>query len=168
MEVFPVEIALKGETIWLGWVFPEEGGAFFLTDEDRLIFSCDDSDDLMRSVVRVFPDAQVGVASFFDFDSIVGKFSKSLTIESDFALDVWNLVTDLYRTFGGTDTTFSERHMDVYRRLFSQSESAPIVGVRKVRLSTRDMEVVREVLWDGVELFAQKIGIAKAARGQAT
>lgn len=146
MEVFPVEIALNREAVWLGWVSPEDGGASFLTKEDRLIFSCNGSDNLMWEVMRMFPGAQFGVASFFDLDSIVGKFSKNLILEGDFALNVWNLLTDLYHTFGGADTTFSERHVDVYRRLFSQSESAPIVGVRRVRLSTHDMEVVREVL----------------------
>lgn len=168
MEVFPVEIALKGEAVWLGWVSPDDGDASFLTKEDRLIFSCNGSDSLMWEVTRIFPGAQFGVASFFDLDSIVGKFSKSLILEGDFALDVWNLLTDLYHTFGGTDTTFSERHVDVYRRLFSHSESAPIVGVRRVRLSTRDMEVVREVLLEGVELFAQRVEVAKAARSLAT
>lgn len=30
MDVFPVGITLKGETVWLGWVSPDDADAFFL------------------------------------------------------------------------------------------------------------------------------------------
>jgi len=38
---------------------------------------------------------------------------------------------------------------------------------KRAQLSVRDIEVVREVLLEGIELFAQKIRTAKTARSQA-
>ena len=164
MEVFPVEIALRGETVWLGWVSPDDGDEFFLTNNGCLIFSCSGKDGLMQEVAKVFPDAKLDVESFFDFDSIVEGLDGDVVLEGDFALNTWNLLTDLYHTFGGEDKMFFESHLEVYSRLFSQSEVAPLVEVQKVKLSTHDKQVVREVLLEGVELLTQKIRIAKMAR----
>ena len=167
MEVFPVKIAIKGEVIWFGWVSPEDGSDFFLTNNGCLIFSCDGKDELMREVMAVFPDAQMEIESFFDLDSAVGVAGRGAVLEGDLALDIWNLLTDLHHTFGGGGTMFLESHREVYSRLFSQSEVASWVDVQRVQLSARDIEVVREVLLEGIELFAQKIRIAKIARSQA-
>lgn len=167
MEVFPVKIALKGEVIWLGWVSTEDGHELFLTNNGCLIFSCDGRDELIRAVMAIFPDVQAGIESFFDFDSVVGRTGREVVLEGDLALDTWNLLTDLHHTFGGEGTMFLESHREVYSRLFSQSEVASWVDVQRAQLSVRDKEVVREVLLEGIELFAQKIGIAKAARNQA-
>jgi len=167
VEVFPVKIAIKGEVIWLGWVFPENGNALFLTNNGCLIFSCDGKDELVREVMAVFPDAQMEIESFFDLDSAVGVAGRGAVLEGDLALDIWNLLTDLHHTFGGGGTMFLESHREVYSRLFSQSEVASWVDVQRVQLSARDIEVVREVLLEGIELFAQKIRIAKTARSQA-
>lgn len=164
MEIFPVEIALRGEAIWLGWVSPDDGDEFFLTHNGCLIFSCDGKDGLTQEVVKVLPDAKLDVESFFDFDSVVERLDSGVVLEDDFALNIWNLLTDLYHTFGGSDKIFFESHLEVYSRLFSQSEVAPLVDVQKVQLSTHDKQVVREVLLEGVELLIQKIRIAKMAR----
>jgi len=165
MEVFPVKIALKGEVIWLGWVSPENGCDLFLTNNGCLIFSCDGKDELMREVRAIFPNAQVEIESFFDLDSAVEGAGREVV--RDLALDIWNLLTDLHHTFGGGGTMFLESHREVYSRLFSQSEVASWVDVQRVQLSARDIEVVREVLLEGIELFAQKIRIAKTARSRA-
>lgn len=167
MEVFPIKIVLKGEATLLGWVSPESGRDFFLTNNGYLIFSCDGKDDLIWEVMKIFPDVQVMDESFFDIDSVVDKLSKGIVLEDDFALSIWNLLTDLYHTFGGGEKMFFESHFEVYSRLFSQSEVASFVDVQRVQLSARDIEVVREVLLEGSELFAQKIRIAKTARSQA-
>jgi len=164
MEVFPIEIALRGETIWLGWVSPDDGDEFFLTNNGCLIFSCSGKNGLMQEALKLFPDAKFDVESFFDFDSIIEGLDGSIVLEDDFALNVWNLLTDLYHTFGGEDKMFFESHLEVYSRLFSQSEVAPLVDVQKVQLSKHDKEAVREVLLEGIELLTQKIRIAKAAQ----
>lgn len=164
MEVFPVEIALRSETIWLGWVSPEDGDEFFLTRNGCLIFSRSGKDELVREVLEIFPHAQMEVECSFDFDSVVEWLDKGVVLEDDCALDIWNILTDLYHTFGGTDKMFFESHWEVYSRLFSQGTVAPLVDVQKVQLSPRDIEVVREVILEGIELLTQKIRIAKAAR----
>lgn len=164
MEVFPVGVALKGETVWLGWVSPDGVDEFFLTKNGYLIFSYDGRDGLVQEVLGVFPGAQIGVESFFDFDSAAGGLEKEVAFKFDFALDIWNLLTDIYHTFGGVDKMFLESHWEVYLRLFSQSEVAPLVDVQKDHLSAHDLAVVRKVILEGVEFLDQKVGVAKAAR----
>jgi len=165
MEVFPVAIALKGEAIWLGWVSPEDGHEFFLTEKGVLIFSCDGKSGLLQEVMKVFPDVQSGVESFFDFDSVAEAAGRGVILDGNLVLDTWNLLIDVHHTFGSEGRVFDEYH-DVYSRVFSQSEAAPIVGVQKVELSAGDIAVVREVFDEGFELLAHKIRIAKAARAE--
>lgn len=164
MEVFPVEIALRGETIWLGWVSPEDGHSFFLTSNGNLVFSRDSKEELTREVMMAFPDSKVEAESSFDFSSIKEKFDKGIFLEGDFALDTWNLLTDLYYTFDSDGRIFSETSVEAYRRLFSQSEAALMVDVQRVQLSARDIDLVRDVLMEGVEFLTQKVRLAKAAR----
>ncbi len=164
MDVFPVGIALRGEIVWLGWVSQDDAGEFFLVINGRLIFSYEGKEGLMQEVVKIFPDAQMEVESFFDFDSAAQRLDKDVVIESDFALDIWNILTDLYHTFGGMDTMFFESRRDVYLRLFSQSEAAPLVGVQRTQLSAHDLAVVREVILEGVDLLDQKVRTARMAR----
>lgn len=163
MEVFPVEISLKGEAIWLGWVSPEDGDEFFLTNKGHLVLSCGGKDGLAREVMKIFPDSQMKRESFFDLDSIAERLDGGLVVEDDYALNLWNLLTDLYHTFGGEDRMFFESHRDVYLRLFSQSEVAPLVDVQKAQLSRHDIEAVREVLLKGIEFLDKKIRTAKTA-----
>lgn len=164
MEVFPIEIVLRGEAIWLGWVSPEDGDEIFLTDKGYLIFSCDGKDGLAREVVNIFPAAHMKGESFFDLDAVAGRLDGRFVLEDDFALNLWNLLTDLYHTFGGEDRMFYESRRDVYSRIFSQSEVAPLVGVKKGQISARDIEVVREVLLAGIEFLVQKMRDAKESR----
>lgn len=164
MEVFPVEIALKGETIWLGWVSPEDGHSFFLTINDNLFFSREGKEELMREIRMVFSEAEMEVESFFDFRSISEKFDDGTFMEGNFSLDAWNLLTDLYYTFDSDGRIFSETSVEAYRRLFSQSEVALMVDVQRVQLSARDKELVRDVLLEGVDFLIQKVRLAKAAR----
>lgn len=161
MDVFPVGIVSKGEAVWLGWVSQDDAGEFFLVNNGRLIFSYEGKEGLMQEVLKIFPDAQMEVESFFDFDSAAQRLDKDVVIESDFALDIWNILTDLYHTFGGMDTMFFKSRRDVYLRLFSQSEAAPLVGVQRTQLSAHDLAVVREVILKGADLLDQK---ARAAR----
>ncbi|GAA0681378.1 hypothetical protein ISN75_19345 [Dyella marensis] len=164
MEVFPVEIAFKDEAIWLGWVSPEEGHSFFLTSNGLLIFSGDSKEELAREVVKSFPDAQMEVETFFDFNPVFGEFDKNVILKNNFALDAWNLLIDLYYTFDSDGAIFFESSVEVYRRLFSQSEAALMVGVHGVALSKEDMEVVRKVFLEGLELLAKKINVARSVR----
>ncbi|MGO4703496.1 hypothetical protein [Dyella sp. 2RAB6] len=167
MEIFPVEIAIKGETIWVGWVSPEDGNEFFLTHDGCLIYSNKSKQELMQEIIKLFPYAQTGTESFFDFDSALGGGDGRVVLEGDLALDVWNLLIDLYHTFDSSGKVLSEYGSEVYHRLFSQSEAASIVDVQRVQLSRRDVEVVREVLLEGIEFFVQKVSTAKMSRSQA-
>ena len=166
MDVFPVEILLQGEAIWLGWVSPEDSDEFFLTHKGCLIFSCDGKSGLVREVVKIFPDAKIKSQTFFNFDSVAEGLDKRGVVEDDFALNLWNLLTDLYHTFGGEDRIFSESHGEIYYRLFSQSDVASLVDVEKHELSLRDVDVIRGVILDGAHMLTQKIEIAKAYRNR--
>ena len=164
MEVFPVKIAFRGGNVWLGWVSPEDGHSFFLTNGGRLIFSCDSKEGLTKEVMSISPDAQIDVESFFDFNSIIDGFDKNDAVRGNLVLDAWNLLIDLYYTFDGAGKIFLKPSVDVYRRLFSQSDVALMIDVYRSPLSARDVEVMRDVFLDGVDFLAEKVNDAKKAK----
>jgi len=86
---------------------------------------------------------------------------RGLNLDSDLAINIWNLLTDLENSIGGTTTdlfgTGVTGAADVYERLFSLSSAGEIVGLPATSLQSGDLLILTSVFTSGCALFRQCI-----------
>lgn len=69
-------------------------------------------------------------------------------------IDIWNLLTDLFRTISGSDGRFHADLSETYDAYFSRCEVACFVGLQPETLASQDVINAIKVLEDGVTMIS--------------
>jgi hypothetical protein len=157
-EVFPVRLRANRTDTWLAWETPD-GPAYFWATEEGVLYA-DSLSGLLEEIDRIDAGASVGCESYFDLDGALRCIRERAAVDPELMIDIWNLLTDLSRTFSGTREIFRADLSDTYDVYFSRCEVAEFVGLGADEVSAANAENASEVLEEGLVL------IAAATRGR--
>ncbi|WP_282295259.1 hypothetical protein [Stenotrophomonas sp. PS02289] len=151
-EVFPVRLCVNGEEAWFLWESSDAGDFFWSNEQGVLV--AEDWPTLMSSADLPAGGVRVGDQSFFNVDAALRSLRESSSVDPELMIDIWNLLTDLFRTVSGSNARFHAGLSDTYDAYFSRCEVADFVGVQPGTPSSLDVKNAIKVLEDGATMIA--------------
>jgi len=155
-EVFPVRLHANGVEVWFLWESSDAGDFFWANDDGVLVaYDC----LVMISKLDLSSEAvKVGDQSYFDLDGALRALRETSSIDPELMIDIWNVLTDLFRTISGGKERFHSDFSDTYDSYFSRCEVAGFVGIRPDDLSSKDVKNAIKVLEDGLAMIGGVVG----------
>lgn len=154
-EVFPVRLRANGEEAWLLWESSDAGDYFWRKGEGLLV--AEDLPSIMLKADLSAGNVKVGGQSFFDVDGALRSLRATSSVDPELMIDIWNLLTDLFRTFSGSKDRFHADLSETYDGYFSRCEVAGFVGLQPNTLASQDVMNAIKVLEDGVTMISAVI-----------
>jgi len=159
-ETYLICLRLDAVDTWFAWASSDSGNDYFRTVDDLLLWSSDRQS--LASHIRNSDEIDcIQETAYLDLDSYLNGLKRGLNLDSDLAINIWNLLTDLENSIGGTTTdlfgTGVTGAADVYERLFSLSSAGEIVGLPATSLQSGDLLILTSVFTSGCALFRQCI-----------
>lgn len=151
-EVFPVGLRANDEEAWFLWESTNAGDFFWIKDEGLL--AADDLLSIMSKAALSAEYVKVGGQSFFDLDGALRSLRATSSVDPELMIDVWNLLTDLFRTISGSDGRFHADLSETYDAYFSRCEVAGFVGLQPETLASQDVMNAIKVHEDGVTMIS--------------
>lgn len=154
-EVFPVRLRANGKEAWFLWESSDAADFFWSNEEGVLV--AEDWPVLMSEVDQLDKRLKVGDHSFFDVDGALRSLRETSRVDPELMIDIWNLLTDLFRTISGSRDRFHVDLSDTYDAYFSRCEVAGFVGIIPDVLSSEDVKNALKVLEDGAKMISEAI-----------
>lgn len=151
-EVFPVRLRANGEEAWFLWESSDAGDHIWGKDEGLLV--AQDLPSIMSKADLSAGNVKVGGPSFFDVDGALRSLRETSSVDPELMIDIWNLLTDLFRTISGSNDRFHADLSETYDVYFSKCEVAGFVGLQPDALSSQDVMNAIKVLEDGVTMIS--------------
>lgn len=154
-EVFLICLTVAKRNLWLAWVASLSGADFFLAENKALLWSDNDAD--IKNHLKENGLSVENEISYFDIDDLLRGLRRGSIADPDLAINVWNMFTDLYNTFHDEKVAkFCEDIdlNDLYGRLFSLCGAAEIIGLEASRITSKDMDLLYEIVGVGVAMVA--------------
>lgn len=151
-EVFPVRLRANGDEAWFLWESSDAGDYFWGEDEGLLV--AEDLPSIMSKADLSAGNVKVGGQSFFDVDGALRSLRATSSVDPELMIDIWNLLTDLFRTISGSRDRFHADLSETYDVYFSKCEVAGFVGLQPDTLASQDVMNAIKVLEDGVTMIS--------------
>lgn len=151
-EVFPVRLRANGEDAWLLWESSDAGDYFWGKDGGLLV--AEDLPSILSKADLSAGNVKVGEESFFDVDGALRSLRATSSVDPELMIDIWNLLTDLFRTISGSKDRFHADLSETYDAYFSGCEVAGFVGLQPETLASQDVMNAIKVLEDGVAMIS--------------
>ena len=151
-----MRLRANGEEAWFLWESSDAGDFFWSSGGG--VLTAEDWPALLHKADALAGYLRIGEESFFDLDGAMRSLRTASSVDPELMIDIWNLLTDLFRTLSGSNDRFHADLSDTYDRYFSRCEVAGFVGMPPGIISPQDLRNAISVLEDGASMIKQALG----------
>ena len=148
-----MRLRANGEEAWFLWESSDAGDFFWSNDEG--VLAAEDWPTLLHKSDVLAGRVKIGEESFFDVDGAMRSLRTASSVDPELVIDIWNLLTDLFKTISGSNDRFHAELSDTYDCYFSKCEVAGFVGIQPGIISTQNIKNAIRVLEDGASMINQ-------------